>query len=85
MQAMQEQLQNLSRFDHVAFTSRNGIHAVMHQLASLHGSKEAAVHTMHAAQVQCWALGSDAEVLRDMGVAVETPAEVTLQLCEMLA
>ena len=74
---MQEQLQNLSQFDDLAFTSRNGIHAVMHQLAALHGSREGAVHALHAAPVQCWALGADAEVLRAMGVTVQTPAEVT--------
>lgn len=73
---MQDQLKDLSQFDHLAFTSRNGIHAVMHQLAALHGSIEAAVHALHAAQLQCWALGADAEVLKDMSVSVKTPAEV---------
>lgn len=53
----------------------------MHQLAALHGSSEAAVHALHAAHLQCWALGADAGVLRDMGIVVETPAEVVCFIC----
>lgn len=68
------QLQELSQYDHIAFTSTNGIHAVMDLLARLHGSQGAALQDSKA---QCWALGADADALRQLGLShVQTPTEV---------
>ncbi len=73
-----EQMQSLSQYDHIAFTSRNGIHAVMQRLEELQGSTQAALQALHDSQVQCWALGADAQLLRSYGVrSVQTPAEVS--------
>ncbi len=73
-----EQMQNLSQYDHIAFTSRNGIHAVMQRLEELQGSTHAALQALHDSKVQCWALGADAQLLRSYGVqSVQTPAEVS--------
>lgn len=73
-----EQMQNLSQYDHIAFTSRNGIHAVMQRLEELQGSTQAALQALHDSKVQCWALGADAQLLRQYGVqSVQTPAEVS--------
>ena len=53
---IQGQMQDLSQYDHIAFTSRNGIHAVMQRLEGLHGSSQAALQALHDSQVHCWAL-----------------------------
>ena len=74
-------LQNLSEFDHIAFTSRNGIHAVFQMLARLHGSKQAAVQAVQNCKACCWALGADADLLTQLGVLnVQTPEEVETRL-----
>ncbi|KAL0033567.1 hypothetical protein WJX79_003970 [Trebouxia sp. C0005] len=75
-----EQMQNLSQYDHIAFTSRNGIHAVMQRLEELQGSPQAALQALSDGKVQCWALGADAQLLRAYGVqSVQTPAEASTQ------
>ena len=61
-QALDDQLLNLSAYTHVAFTSKNGIVAVLHRLEHLHGSGRAA--TEQLSRTSCWALGADAELLR---------------------
>ena len=73
-----EQMQSLSQYDHIAFTSRNGIYAVMQRLEELQGSAQAALQALNDSKVQCWALGADAQLLRAYGVqSVQTPAEVS--------
>ncbi len=73
-----EQMQSLSQYDHIAFTSRNGIHAVMQRLEELQGSTQAALQALHDSKVQCWALGADAQLLKSYGVqSVQTPTEVS--------
>ncbi|DBA78383.1 TPA: hypothetical protein ACH3X2_007890 [Trebouxia sp. C0005] len=75
-----EQMQNLSQYDHIAFTSRNGIHAVMQRLEELQGSPQAALQALSDGKVQCWALGADAQLLSAYGVqSVQTPAEASTQ------
>ena len=49
----------------------------MELLQGLHGSHEAAVQALQTCKAQCWALGADAEALRQLGVHnVQTPTEV---------
>ena len=73
-----EQMQNLSQYDHIAFTFRNGIHAVMQRLEELQGSTQAELQALRDSKVQCWALGADAQLLRSYGVqSVQTPAKVS--------
>ena len=73
-----ERMQSLSQYDHIAFTSRNGIYAVMQRLEELQGSTQAALQAPNDSKVQCWALGADAQLLRAYGVqSVQTPAEVS--------
>lgn len=75
-----EQMQSLSQYDHIAFTSRNGIYAVMQRLEELQGSAQAALQALNDSKVQCWALGADAQLLRAYGVqSVQTPAEASTQ------
>lgn len=72
-----KQLEDLSQYSDIAFTSRNGIHAVMDLLQGLHGSRQAALHALQECRAQCWALGADAEALRNLGLQkVHTPTEV---------
>lgn len=80
---MNEELQSLTRYDHIAFTSGNGIQAVMQRLEGLNGSRQAALQALQDSKVQRWALGADAEVLKQFGVqTVQTPTEVhLLQSC----
>ncbi|KAL3147544.1 hypothetical protein ABBQ38_014597 [Trebouxia sp. C0009 RCD-2024] len=80
LSAVSKQLGNLSQYSDIAFTSRNGIHAVMELLQGLHGSHDAALHALQECRAQCWALGADAEALRSLGVQnVQTPPEASTQ------
>ena len=73
-----DQMRGLSQYDHIAFTSRNGIHAVMQRLEELQGSTQAALQALQESKVQCWALGADAQLLRSYGAqSVQTPTEVS--------
>lgn len=75
-----QQLQDLSRYSDIAFTSRNGIHAVMELLQGLHGTPQAALQALQGCGAQCWALGADAEALTQLGIQnVQTPTEVCPQ------
>ena len=74
---VRRQLRDLSQYSDIAFTSRNGIHAVMELLQGLHGSPDAALQALQTCKAQCWALGADAEALRELGVHnVQMPKEV---------
>ena len=74
MQALQEKLQNLEQYTHVAFTSRNGIQAVLDALKASDGM---AHEGLSSQGVRCCALGADAELLHQAGVSnVLTPKEV---------
>ena len=78
----ERQLKNLFQFDHIVFTSKQGIFAVFQKLTELHGSDEAALKDLLDSKTYCWALGSDADVLRQLGVKnVQTPMEVCLPIC----
>lgn len=49
----------------------------MELLQELHGSSAAALQALQTCKAQCWALGADAEALRQLGVHnVQTPTEV---------
>ncbi len=77
LQALDQELSHLERYSHLAFTSRNGIAAVLEQLATMHGSLQAAAAHLNALPLRCCALGADAEMLADAGVYnVLTPQEV---------
>ncbi len=86
---MQEQdaaLAKLESFSHIAFTSRNGVQAVLARLAAMHnhgggggggGSLAAAAEALNIGDTSVWALGADAGALQDAGVRdVHTPEEV---------
>lgn len=75
-QELDGHLRQLPSFTHVAFTSKNGIAAVMARLKQLHGSDEAAAEQLRT--VSCWALGADAEMLRGYGLTVQNPPQVPL-------
>lgn len=87
MQELDAALAQLESFSHIAFTSRNGVHAVLARLAAMHnhggggggggGSLAAAAEALNTGDASVWALGADAGALRDAGVRdVHTPEEV---------
>ncbi|BDA45398.1 hypothetical protein COCOBI_07-1850 [Coccomyxa sp. Obi] len=80
MQALDQELSHLDRYSHLAFTSRNGIAAVLERLATMHGSLPAAAAHLNTLPLRCCALGADAEMLADAGVDnVLTPQEASTQ------
>ncbi|KAK9830107.1 hypothetical protein WJX72_009827 [[Myrmecia] bisecta] len=80
IEALDAALQQLSSYTHLAFSSRNGVAAVMQRLAAIHGSQAAAVGAVLRSGVRCWALGADAEALHSVGVKdVFTPAKASTQ------
>lgn len=81
LQVLDQELSQLERYSHMAFTSRNGIAAVLERLATMHGSLRAAAVHLNALPLRCCALGADAEMLADAGVDdVLTPQEVCVSL-----
>eukprot|EP00879_Flechtneria_rotunda_P033499 GHRR01037111.1.p1 GENE.GHRR01037111.1~~GHRR01037111.1.p1 ORF type:complete len:233 (+),score=82.37 GHRR01037111.1:216-914(+) len=69
-------LQQLHSYSHIAFTSKNGIVAVLERLAALHGSSEAAAQYVADSSVKLCALGADGQVLQQAGLQVQmSPAE----------
>ncbi|KAI8476767.1 MAG: tetrapyrrole biosynthesis, uroporphyrinogen III synthase [Monoraphidium minutum] len=74
-------LGSLSSFDLLAFTSKNGIYAVMGRLQALRGGPEAAVAHMRESGVKLCALGADGKVLRrEFGLEVTvSPPEASTQ------
>ena len=77
--ALDAELHQLSSYSHVAFTSKNGIYAVVSRLQQLYGSREAAADQLRKAA--CWALGADAAMLRELGVEALTPPKVKICRC----
>ena len=76
---MDEELSRLQSYTHLAFTSRNGIQAVLERLAAAHGSLQEAAAHLNALPLRCCALGADAGMLAEAGVReVLTPQEVHL-------
>jgi uroporphyrinogen-III synthase len=90
---LEDALQNLDSFDHVLFTSRIGILAVLKALKKIKGSKRAAICHLRsvagpraAAQTTLWALGADAEALSALNIPVKQPEKAsTLGLVETLS
>ena len=77
LQALDQELLQLDRYSHLAFTSRNGIAAMLERLVVMHGGLQAAAMHLNALPLRCCALGADAELLADAGVDdVLTPLEV---------
>jgi uroporphyrinogen-III synthase len=71
-------LEDLESHTHIAFTSKNGIYAVLHELERLQG--DAAQQYVRDSGVQLCALGADAHVLEAAGYEVHvTPAEPSTQ------
>lgn len=68
----------LSEYSHLAFTSRNGIQAVLERLAAQHqGSWAATADVLNKLPIHCCALGADAGLLQSAGVLeIITPEEV---------
>jgi hypothetical protein len=78
--ALTSELSSLSDFTHVAFTSKNGIHAVLAQLERMHGSTAAARTAVAESGVRICALGADALVLKVAGYPVHLlPSEPSTQ------
>lgn len=71
-------LRQITTYTHIAFSSRNGVHAVLDGLHRLYG--DAAADVVRGAGVRLCALGADAEVVRAAGyeVAVQ-PREASTQ------
>ena len=61
--ALTTALEGLADHTHLAFTSKNGIHAVLQTLEAIHGGPEAARDAVVASGVRICALGADALVL----------------------
>lgn len=71
-------LSDLSQFTHIAFSSKNGINAVLHELESLHGTSAKSV--LEDSGVRLCALGADAQALEQAGYDVHVkPQEASTQ------
>ncbi|GMH40178.1 hypothetical protein BSKO_08082 [Bryopsis sp. KO-2023] len=64
-------LTSLKDFTHLAFTSKNGIHAVMDQLVVKQGGFDQAVKFIQSSKIKLCALGADALVLQSMGLVAD--------------
>lgn len=70
-------MEKLNRFSHVAFTSKNGISAVVERLQDLTQTQENLVKYVNDSNVKLCALGADATELERYGLKADiTPAEV---------
>ena len=58
-------LERLSEFSHIAFTSKNGIDAILQRLEDRFPSSEDLVAYIHKCDIQICALGADAEQLKN--------------------
>ncbi|WIA22644.1 hypothetical protein OEZ86_009619 [Tetradesmus obliquus] len=77
-QQLDHSLQQLESYSHLAFTSKNGILAVLERLAALHGGPEEAVQYVQQSGIKLCALGADGQVLRDAGLQVHvSPKEAS--------
>eukprot|EP00775_Hariotina_reticulata_P009061 gene9061-9231_t len=71
-------LLQLSSYSHLAFTSKNGILAVLERLTELQGGLEAAAAYIQESGIKLCALGADGEVLQEVGLQVDvSPAEAS--------
>ncbi|GBF89716.1 uroporphyrinogen-III synthase [Raphidocelis subcapitata] len=71
-------LERLHEFDYLAFTSKNGIHAVMGRLEKTKGGRDAAVRHVRGSGARLCALGADGAVLGDYGLRVDvSPPEAS--------
>lgn len=71
-------LQDLSSYTYVAFTSKNGIYAFLHELETLKG--DGAQDYIHQSGVKFCALGADSQVLEAAGYEVHVqPQEPSTQ------
>lgn len=57
MQALLDSLKNLSQYQHLGFSSKNGITAVLWALEQWLGGLDAAVKHIEESGIKCWALG----------------------------
>lgn len=75
---LQRSLEELSSYTYVAFTSKNGIHAFLHELSALKG--DGAEDYVRQSGVKFCALGADAQVLEAAGYDVHIqPQEPSTQ------
>ena len=76
LQELDAALAGLDSFTDIAFTSRNGIEAVLERLRAL-GAAQGRTPTSALARMNVWALGADAGALAAAGIAgVRVPEEV---------
>ncbi|CAD7698649.1 unnamed protein product [Ostreobium quekettii] len=68
-------LAELETFSHIAFTSKNGIRAVLQRLSVMHGGIEQAVHVIRTSGTRLCALGVDGDELRAAGMEVHVEPE----------
>lgn len=61
------------------FSSRNGIEATLSQAVALAGSQKEAAALLSASGAKMYALGADAAVVHQWGLACEMPAEASTQ------
>eukprot|EP00210_Caulerpa_lentillifera_P001446 g1388.t1 len=64
-------LEKLDQFSHVAFTSKNGISAVIERLQHLKHTQEDLVKYVHDSNVKLCALGADSEELEKHGMTAD--------------
>ena len=75
---LRQALGELSGFSHIAFTSKNGINAVLHELENLYGAS--AKSAVDESGVKLCALGADAQALEAAGYPVHVvPHEASTQ------
>lgn len=68
----------MEQYTHIAFTSRNGIQAVLDALDSSCADGGTPKEILNSSSIRCCALGADAELLYEAGVSnVLTPKEVS--------
>eukprot|EP00878_Enallax_costatus_P010631 GHUV01011106.1.p1 GENE.GHUV01011106.1~~GHUV01011106.1.p1 ORF type:complete len:197 (+),score=44.33 GHUV01011106.1:127-717(+) len=78
MQQLDEAIQQLDHYTHLAFTSKNGIIAVLERLEALHGGREAAAAHVRKSCIKLCALGADGRVLQEAGLQVDaSPSEAS--------
>ena len=77
LQVLRETLHSLNQYTHIAFTSRNGIQAVLDALEATTSHSRAVGGILSGGGVRCCVLAADAELLQQAGVSnVLTPKEV---------
>ena len=78
---MEDILSRISTFDHLLFTSKNGIKAVLdvlNTMPSIQTSGKNAADVLNDCGAEVWALGADSQVLIDEGISkVRTPTQAS--------